>query len=323
MAQGLQLEIFSIGIKSYKSKHKQLLNFSELLDKIGKNKDEAYHKFISDFRNLFDGKFQSDIKKNKTITSPQNGNNLFSSKFNIIDSDILGGAIGSVQTIYNQDNANEPIAEITETQVASLPFYLKLWTPYDHNSGILMVQSYTNYTVTELVKRKLRDLFKTYGYTLIVTTFIPKIIKEEYLKKSKVYQLAIINNKVSRGKREILNPIFAEYENLKIEVRITGFKEPVTRFWERLRNDKKANQLIGANLDDLDINDENNYEIKAYYKDENNHKANVNIKDISKFSPTIFLPDELKQENNHFDFDKIKKYTDGMLKQIQDEIKYK
>lgn len=73
MAQGLQLEIFSIGIKSYKSKHKQLLNFSELLDKIGKNKDEAYHKFISDFRNLFDGKFQSDIKKTKLLHLPKMG----------------------------------------------------------------------------------------------------------------------------------------------------------------------------------------------------------------------------------------------------------
>ena len=54
MAQGLELEIFSIAIKPYNSREKGFLNFQELLDKIGQDKDKAYHQFIKDFRNLFE-----------------------------------------------------------------------------------------------------------------------------------------------------------------------------------------------------------------------------------------------------------------------------
>lgn len=320
MAQGLELEIFSIAIRPYKSQEKEFLNFQKLLDKIDQDKDKAYHQFITDFRNLFGGKFISDSKKAKSITSPKNGNNKFSSQSNTIDCDILGGDIGTVQTIYNQDNADKPVGKITKKQIASLPFYLKLWTPCDHNSGILMVQNYTGYTVTALVKMKLKELFKEYGYTLIITTFIPKIVKEEYLKNSKVYELAIINNKISRGKRQLLNPIFAKFDKLKIKIRITGFEEDANNFWDIFK--KKNNKLISANLDDLDIDENNGCEIKAYYKDKQGHRANVNMRDLTKVSPTIFLPDEMKEENNHFNFKKIKEYTDGMLEQIKDEINY-
>lgn len=67
------------------------MNFQKLLDKIGQDKDKAYHQFITDFRNLFGGKFTSDSKKTKSITSPKEGNNKFSSQSNTIDCDILGG----------------------------------------------------------------------------------------------------------------------------------------------------------------------------------------------------------------------------------------
>ena len=67
MAQGLELEIFSIAIRPYKSQEKEFLNFQKLLDKI--DQDKAYHQFITDFRNLFGGKFISDSKKTKSITS--------------------------------------------------------------------------------------------------------------------------------------------------------------------------------------------------------------------------------------------------------------
>ena len=144
------------------------------------------------------------------------------------------------------------------------------------------------------------------------------------MKNSKVYELAIINNKISRGKRRLLNPIFAKFDKLKIEIRITGFEEDVNNFWDifkkkKKKNKNKNNKLIGANLD---IDEKDGCEIKAYYKDKQGHRANVNMRDLTKVSPTIFLPDEMKEENNHFNFFKIKEYTDGMLKQIKDEINY-
>ena len=37
-----------------------------------------------------------------------------------------------------------------------------------------MVQSYTGYTVTALVKMKLKELFKKYGYTLIFGIYLKR-----------------------------------------------------------------------------------------------------------------------------------------------------
>ncbi|MRJ09267.1 hypothetical protein EDL99_10405 [Ornithobacterium rhinotracheale] len=237
--------------------------------------------------------------------------------------EILGGAIGNVQTIYNQDNSDKEVGKITMEQVASLPFYIKLWTPYDYDAGVLMIQSYTNYSVTSLVKNELKKFFREKGVTLSFSNFIPKKIKEDYLNKSNVYEMRIIKDYLSEGKRELLNPLFSEYENLKIEIKITGFNTKINTFWEKIFKGRSKNKLIGSDLKDLEIDDENNYEIKAYYKDEEGHRAHVGIKNVYDIKPTIFLPDEIKEENNHFDFNKIIQHTDSILNQIQIEINYK
>mgnify|MGYP000414473988 CR=1 FL=1 len=64
-------------------------------------------------------------------------------------------------------------------------------------------------------------------------------------------------------------------------------------------------------MEDLDISEQNGYEIKAYYKDENGHQANVGFNNKIDIAPTIFLPDEIKSlETHHFDYEKIKKCSE-------------
>lgn len=323
MAQNLKLEIFRIAIKKRFSKSEEFLNFSDLFDSIGEDKEKAYLQFIADYRRLFDGKFKADGKGTKGISTPAKTQFSPRSTQNIIDGEVLGGHIGSVQTIYNQDDSESEVGKIEFNQIASLPFFIKIWTPFDHNAGVLMIQSYSDYTVSDLIKITLRQFFADYGFTLTFFPYTPEVIKNEYLKKSHVYEMKIINDKVSRGKRKLLNPIFADFPNLKIEVKVSGFKSDVTEFWNALKG-KKKHKLIGANLEDLDISEENGYEIKAYYKDEEGHRANVGLRNTFDIAPTIFLPEQIKKdETHHFDFEKIKKFTDGILNQIKLEIGYK
>ena len=322
MAQNLKLEIFKIAIKKRNSRSKDFLNFKDLFESIGDKKEEAYLQFISDYRNLFNGKFKSDGKGMKNISTTRQNNFTPRSIQNIIDGEVFGGNIGSLQTIYNQDNAVEEIGRVELDQIASLPFFIKLWTPLDHNSGILMIQSYSDYTVSDLIKTTLRKFITDYGFTLIFSPFTPQEIKEEYLKKSHVYEMKIINDNISRGKRKLINPIFADEENLKITVTVSGFKHDVEDFWNKIKGGG-AKKLIGANLEDLDISEQNGYELKAYYKDENGYLANVGMRNTLDITPTIFLPDEIKSdETHHFDYEKIKKFTDGILSKIKQEIGY-
>lgn len=323
MAQNLKLEIFKIAIKKRNSRSTEFLNFKDLFKSIGEEKEEAYLQFISDYRGLFDGKFKSDGKGTKSISTTNDNNFTPRSTQNIIDGEIFGGSIGNLETIYDLNNAIEEKGKIGLDQIASVPFFVKLWTPFDHNSGILMIQSYSDYTVSELFKIVLRKFITGYGFTLVYSPFTPKDIKDQYLKNSHVYEMKIIKDNISRGKRKIINPIFADEKNLKITVTVSGFKHNVTDFWSKLKG-QGINRLIGANLEDLDISEQNGYDLKAYYKDEEGHLANVGIKKTLDITPTIFLPDEIKSnETHHYDYVKIKKFTDGILNKIKKEIGYK
>jgi len=323
MAQNLKLEIFKIAIKKRNSRSDEFLNFKYLFESIGDTKEQAYLQFIADYRGIFDGKFKSDGKGTKSISTTRDNNFTPRSVKNIIDGEIFGGSIGNLQTIYDLNNATDKKGKIGLDQIASVPFFVKLWTPFDHNSGILMIQSYSDYTVSELFKITFRKFIAGYGFTLIYSSFTPQDIKDEYLKKSHVYEMKIIKDNISRGKRKLINPIFADEQNLKITVTVSGFKHDVKDFWNKLKG-KDSKKLIGADLDDLDISEQNGYELKAYYKDEEGHLANVGIKKTLDITPTIFLPDEIKSdETHHFDYVKIKKFTDGMLNDIKKEIGYK
>lgn len=321
MAQTLKLEIFKIAIKPRNSRE-DFVDFNNLFESIDEDKDQAYQKFFSDFIDLFGGKFKSDQKKTKGICTTNQNKGTIRSINNIIDIEMWGGTIGSLQLIFNQDNADEEIGKIGLNEIASLPFYIKLWTPFDHSSGILMVQSYTDHTVSNLVKIIFREFIKSYGFTLNFSPFTPEAIKEEYLKNSHVYEIKMITDKVSRGKRALINPLFADEQDLKITVTVSGFKHDVNDFWRNIKG-YGANKVIGANLDDLDMSEEAGYNIKAYYKDENGHLANVGIKNIYDISPTIFLPEEIMSgDTRHFDYEKIKRHTDRILEQIKIEIGY-
>lgn len=322
MAQTLKLEIFKIAIKKRNSRSQDLLMFKDLFENIDTKKEDAYKKFISDYRDLFKGKFKSDGKKTKSISTTKKNKFTIRSTQNLIDGEILGGNIGTLQTIFHQDNADDEVGKIGLDEIASLPFFIKLWTPLDHNSGILMIQSYTDHTVSTLIKNTFRKFIADYGFTLIYSSFTPQIIKDEYLSKSHVYELKVINENVSRGKRKIINPIFADEQNLKITITVSGFKHSVKDFWHDILN-KGANKVIGANLEDLDISEQNAYDIKAYYKDEHGHLANVGIKNTLDITPTIFLPDSIMTgATQHFNYEKIKSFTDGLLEEIKREIKY-
>lgn len=322
MAQNLKLEIFKIAIKKRNSRSDEFLNFKDLFESIGDNKEQAYSQFIADYRGLFDGKFKSDGKGTKSISTTNSNNFTPRSVQNIIDGEIFGGSIGNLETIYDLNNAIVEKGKIGLDQIASVPFFVKLWTPFDHNSGILMIQSYSDYTVSELFKFIFREFITGYGFTLVYSSFTPQIIKDEYLKNSHVYEMKIIKDNISKGKRKLINPIFAEEKNLKITVTVSGFKHNVQDFWDKLRG-KDSTNLIGADLEDLDISEQSGYDLKAYYKDEEGHRANVGFKKTLDIAPTIFLPEEIKSdETHHFDYVKIKKFTDDILADIKKEIAY-
>lgn len=321
----LKLEIFRISLKKRGGSTKDLLNFSEFFkDAFSESdKEKAYKEFIKKYIESFNNTFQLNKDKTKGISARKDHNFVPRSKQNIIDGDVIGGNTGIEKSIYNQKDPNVSKGAIDTDDVSTLPYFLKIWTPHNHNTGVLMVQSYSSsgLTVTDIIKIHLSRFFNTYGYSIVITHFVPEEMKEHFKKNSKVYKMAIVKERLNRDKRSLINPIFAEFQNLKVRIEISGFKKSVEDFWDKLKGED--NKIIASNLEDFDIKSSDDFETIAYYQDDEGHKSHTSIRKNYEIKPTIFLDDNLKQEDSeYFDFIKLKKHTDSILNKIKEEIGY-
>ena len=324
----LQLSIYQFVLKekgkSKGSEYPQLGDFyrsnfvreEDLAENVTRKK--IYQNFIEDFINIFGNEFI--LNKNETKGIGLHKVHPYPSSY-IIDGIIKGGPTGIEQEIFDKENMQTPEGILEEDKLTTLPYYFKLWSPYDNKTGVLMIQSYTDYGVNTLIIDHVKAVFKKYSTSLVYERFIPNDIKEKYINGSSVYKIAFLKNSLPRSSRERFNPIFTDYEGLKIKVEITGFNDDPEKFINGLF---KPEHIIGANLKDIGIEEEENYETVVYYKDEFGHKAHASAEKHIEISPTIYLPDSLKTYGKDYaDYEKVRKYCDGILDKVKKEISYK
>lgn len=320
MAYNLKLEIFRITLKQKGGS--DFINFSSFFEKAfpQNNKEDSYKEFIKKYRSVFDSKFTLNADKNKGISVKESSQYNIHSNSNTIDTEIIGGATGIFQTLYKQDNSQSVKGEIDSDDIATLPYFIKIWTPFDHDSGVLMVQNYSNNTVTSLVKKHLSLLFQEYGYSLIISTYIPESVKDKYKNDSKVYKVAFVKESLSENKRSLINPLFTEFKDLKVRIEISGFKESIENFWAKFKGDEK---IINSNLEDFDIKENEDFETIAYYEDSAGNKSHTSVRKDFDIKPTIFLSENLKISNSdHYDYEKMRNHTNEILEKIKIEIGY-
>lgn len=321
MATNLKLEVFRISLKKKNASKLALYDFKELFDCISKDKKEAYTGFVKGFIEYFNNEFKMNRDENKGISTSSDNKYKFALTSNTINGEVYGGPTDMEQTIYKRKNSKKHTGKLAHDDIVTVPFFFKVWTPYDHNTGILMVQSYSNETITLLVKHHLNKFIQTFGYSLIITPHISKAAAKKWEEKSHVYQVTYVKERLTKGKRKLLNPLFTEFDNLKVRIVVSGFRKSIDDFKAAFNKDGKN---IGSNLEDFDIREQDDYEVIAHYMDEEGHTSQTCAAKNMISNPTTFLPETLKQNGgNYYDFDKIATHTNGMLTDIKKEIGYK
>lgn len=322
MAYNLKLSIFRVSLKTKGGSKNNLKNFSEFYQEIykGASKKENYKSFIAEYVSSFNSKFKLNGDKTKGISVNDISKLQLRSKKNIVDGEIIGGLTGIPQTLFKQSNSLDTSGFVDSDDVKVLPYYFKLWTPLDHNTGVLMIQSYSNLSIDTLLKTHLSQIFGKHKFGLVISNHIPNKVKDHYKDQSNVYKVAFVKESLTKNKRKILNPIFTEFNDLKIRIEVSGFKKKVNDFWDEFLSEE---QIISSNLEDFDIKENDTFKTIAYYEDEDGHKSNTTIQKEFDISPTIFLDPKLKKTGSElFDVKKIRDHTDGMLKNIQKEMGY-
>lgn len=326
MATKLRLEIHRITLqKKVKGKRGETwenCNFSELLNQFDKDKTKALPLLWTKFVEYFQNEFQSNKDGDRAITASDDCQHTFDSNKNVINGEVKGGPTNREQHIFKRNNSKKSTGKVDGDDVVSSNFFIKLWLPVDHQSGALMIQSYTTSNISELVRLHFTKFVQSKGFKLIPTSYYPKSFMDERNKHSNVISVSYVQDKLSKGSRKLINPLFADFEDLKVKIVVTGFRKSVKEFWEGFTQSGKT---LNTDIDALDLKSDDDNKVVAVYEDEEGHKTTMNIdqKRLRNFAYYV-LPEEIMVVGkNTYDFEKISRHTNSILSTMQKEIKYR
>lgn len=326
MATKLRLEIHRITlqkkVKGKRGESWQNCNFSELLNQFDTDKTKAFPTLWVKFVEYFQNEYQLNKDGDRAITATDECKHTFDSEKNIINGEVNGGPTNREQRIYERKNSKNSKGKVEDGDVVTSNFFIKLWLPFDHQSGALMIQSYTTSNISELVRLHFTKFVQSKGFKLIPTSYYPKSFMEERNKHSNVISVSYVQDKLSKGSRKLINPLFADFEDLKVKIVVSGFKKSVNEFWDGFT---KSGKTLNTDIDALDLKADDDNKVVAVYEDEEGHTTTMNIdqKRLRNFAYYVLPEEVMITGKNTYDFEKISKHTNSILTTMQKEIKYR
>jgi hypothetical protein len=325
MAHKLKLDIYCFSIKMRGVREAEYVELGDFFrekfiheteNPLVLEKEKYYQRFIQEFVNSFHNEFV--LNKDETKGIATDFIKLNPSR-NIVDGMINGGLTGIDQNVYDRKKPEKSEDTIEKDKITALPYYFKLWTPFDSTVGVLMIQSYTDMGVNTLVIDQLKKFFSEKDYTLEKYKHVPREYKENFKRNSKIFKVTFIKLGLSNKARKSLNPVFAEHEGLKVKLEFTGFNESPENFWKKFKGEK----IINTDLTALEMVEDDDFETIASYKDEYGFQSSAKISKNLDILPTYFLSDILKVEGKDYpDYEKVRKHTNEILETVKIEIGY-
>lgn len=313
----LKLSIYTIALIDGEKKE---VSFRELHKAITSSnymsKPEMFSAVKDKFLNSFSDKFVLNYDKTKGIAIKQIN---AIPTMNIIDGMMIGGLTGIEQDVYKTSSSENKQDTITEDEVTALPYYFKIWMPYDSSVGVVMVQSYTETGVVSLVMEEIKHFIRSYDFFILPNRFVDKEYKEHFKKFSTVDKLILTKTHLSSEARGALNKMFADFAGLKVEVKISGFNVNVDEFWQQIDTQKP----LDIDLPEFEMNERENYDVIATYKDISGKQSQARLSRNLDIMPTIILDSTLKEQGKEYpNYEKIQTHTNTILTKIKQEIGY-
>ena len=324
MSANLELSIYTFTLKERNSRE-EFYDFNEFYRKNftldGENPHKVkpkllYERFVGMILDEFENKFWLNHEKNKGISTRDID---YRPAKSVIEGIINGGNTGYGHQIYNILDNEETVGEISEDQLASLPYYFKMWTPPNSQVGILMVQSYSIGSINSLLLEFIKTIFVKYGATFSRVIHIPNELRESYIKRSSVKKVTFTSTIDNPDSRKKFNRAFEDSDGLKVTITVQGIKKRSIKGF--LSKFNKRNP-IGIDLKELGMDEPENYTTKLYYEDEEGRKAHAKIEDKFQIRPTIVLPLEVSNDNKTPNLESIVTFTDSLLEKVKEEINY-
>lgn len=259
-----------------------------------------FDNFVKDI----DGVAKKNNSKRKAFYIKQNGldplNQSITPLFekNIIYGKIKGGSFDTGKYLDEIDKAGDDTVSLGKTKLLSDDFYFLLYTPLNKKRGVLILQSYTQDSISDIFRPFIQNLFKSAGVSNIATTslFMPQEIQKEFKEKSIVKKFEYNN--------EYVVPALAEEglsENqFTINVSITSNSNQIN-----LNNLPKWKKYLGKTI--LNIVSKEERGLDTFNKRKGYLKSGIEKSNPTKFSldsdnieikATIYLSNFINLEDN-------------------------
>lgn len=195
-----KLEIYKIVLKPKSEVHRKAtfrdffrkkLDYSKLTPPI--QPEDIFRTFHAHFFGQIGmSQYQKNAKKMKgfTVATTMEGGvrkSQISSPTNpseVIHGVLNGGLYGRSRYLGEVDKTGDHTL-INTNNIVSDNFYFLLYTPLDHNEGILMIQGYTEIKISDIFRQHLEQYFKNSETKCAFEYHLPQSFRDKYLKGAK------------------------------------------------------------------------------------------------------------------------------------------
>ena len=318
MKQLLDVFTFQLQKKEHGKYQKEATSFDEIAKMLidsnpSKSKMAA---LLQEIVKTFDTSFLISSDSSKAICFNNVGEFCISEDSNTISGIFLGGNTGQQYDVYNNEDASTVTHVVKPSEVASLPFFFKIWFPKNFNTGVLVVHRYSTNTCLGLFKKRLSELFSTLGYKLNTQKFVPKDKVEEFLDNCNIFKIGITWKK---GLDNSLKPEVDLLQGNSFSSAITGISLPASKLISDLVYRRKVTSEISSLYPEYD---ETLHNLTFYYVDSKGQKANSTIDALECLLPSISLGATCVNSDNTPNWEEIKTIADVYIDLIKKDLKY-
>jgi hypothetical protein len=326
MARTLKLDCITLSVTERNSS--KLCSFDEffrykLYD--GTILPRPFADFFTKYVESFNGEFKSNAAETKAIHFVP-GSVSWNARRRTISGIAEGGNRGSTADIKASKKAGETILKLSTDHVYSEPFHFLLWMPADFDKGILLLQGYTNATISDAYKQSLVEFFKEQcpRFTLRLGTYVDPETVKDFMNGAKANEVIFRRTRVAPDLSDDTERAATATKEVTVDVSVRGLNN-IEGFTDRLSRWVKSevpSLFEVADMEGLGVDGE--YETIVKYKNPDGHRASANSRRGFEIKPQIYVPkSEVACEvDGRPDSAKMSVYLLKELARIQQEIGY-
>ncbi|KYG80321.1 hypothetical protein AWW67_09060 [Roseivirga seohaensis] len=316
MAQRLKLQVYKFTLRKAKSrgntKNLEVLNplfFGESfdIDKV----QESLLKYLL----LHLDQFKKDEEGNKAVKVASVYS--YNEAEQRIDLMLNGGLIGVEREIFNEDGVL--IGKVEKEHITSTPFYVMMYTPVDMKYGFLLVQSYSDLTITSAFYDLLQLFFRDRGISFSPFPHVPKKLREEYLKGSVTKKITFLNSKPTTSAKAKFNEVIPVEANYRLRLVLEGLDEEAKKSIGRVQKSDLKRVISTLLNKDATKAESEDYEVQMTFQSADGRITTAKMSKDFQVIPTLYLPSELLDNHSQPDFKKMKGYCLGLVNEMLSE----